>query len=69
MDGMFRHGEKLFNQQPDRSKKTPIKIDLAAALKRDAAQLSDEAERLRLAEIDRIYDLLMQEPERWDGLS
>jgi hypothetical protein len=68
-DGMFRHGDKLFNQQPDRSKKSPVKIDLAAALKRDADALSDEAESLRLAEIDRIFDLLTQEPERWDGLS
>ncbi len=59
----------MFEEQPERSKKSPRKIDMAAALKHDAARLSDDADALREAEIDRIMDLLMQDPERWDGLS
>jgi len=59
----------LFQEQPERPKKSPPKIDLTAALKRDAAALSDDADALREAELDRIMDLLMQDPERWDGLS
>jgi hypothetical protein len=59
----------LFQKQPDPSKKSSPKLDIAAALKRDAQQLSDEAEALRQAEIDRIWDLLIEEPERWDGFS
>jgi hypothetical protein len=59
----------LFQEQPERSKKSPAKIDMTAALKRDAARLSDDANALCEAELDRILDLLMQDPERWDGLS
>ena len=59
----------LFQQQPERSKKPSKNVDLTAALRRDAASLSDEAQQLRENEIDRILELLMQEPERWDGMS
>jgi hypothetical protein len=59
----------LFQQQPERSKKPAKKVDLTAALRRDAASLSEEAQPLRESEIDRILELLMQEPERWDGMS
>ena len=63
------NGGTLFQQQPDHSKNSHSKLDIAAALKRDAQRLSDDAEALRQAEIDRIHDLLIAEPERWDGLS
>jgi hypothetical protein len=59
----------LFQQQPDRSRNVTPKLSIAEALKRDAMKLSDDVDAMRLAEIDRIYDLLMQEPERWDGMS
>lgn len=59
----------MFQQQPDHSKNSLSKLDIAAALRRDAQRLSDDAEALRQAEIDRILDLLITEPERWDGLS
>jgi hypothetical protein len=59
----------LFQQQPERSKNSSRKIDITAALKRDAAELSDDAQALREAEIERIYELLVEDPERWDGLS
>ena len=59
----------MFQQQPERSKKSAPKIDLTAALRRDAASLSDEAQKLREAEMDRILELLMLDPERWDGMS
>lgn len=60
--------DHLFQPQPDRSQKSP-RIDLTSALKRDADKLIDMADELRRAEIDRIYELLIEEPERWDGLS
>jgi hypothetical protein len=61
--------DPLFQQQPDRSKNRTSNIDLTAALQRDAKKLSDEADQLRQAEINRIYEFLIEEPERWDGLS
>jgi hypothetical protein len=61
--------ELLFQQQPERSNKPSKKVDLTAALRRDAASLSDDAQQLRETEIDRIMELLMQDPERWDGMS
>jgi len=67
---MFQPTEKIvFQQQPERPKKPSPKVDLTAALRRDAASLWDDAQKLREAEIDHILDLLMQEPERWDGMS
>ena len=59
----------MFKEQPEGSKHSHPRIDITAALKRDAAGLSDDAQALREAEIEHIYDLLMEEPERWDGLS
>ena len=50
------------------SKNQPAKLSLAAALARDSQRLREDAEAQQ-AEIDRVFDLLMQEPERWDGLS
>jgi hypothetical protein len=65
----FDSGGTLFQEQPDRSRPNRSTTDPLAALRRDAQQLSDEAETLRQVEIDRIYNLLLEEPERWDGLS
>jgi deoxyhypusine synthase len=44
-------------------------MDISSALQRATERLENDADTLRQAEIDRIYDLLVQERERWDGLS
>jgi hypothetical protein len=59
----------LFQIEFDQSKNLPPRPNLAGALARDAQRLSDDAEALRQREMDHIYELLAEEPERWDGLS
>ncbi len=58
----------MFQQQPDNNPHRAPRLDFAA-LQREAASRSDEAQKLREAEINRIFELLAEEPERWDGLS